>query len=110
MQFFLKLAISIAVIIGCTQIGKRLPALAGLIATMPLTTLIVMVWLYTDTNGSPDVMAEYTRGVVWGIVPTMLFFVVALFCFRQQMSLAVVLSASFGAWLAGALMHQWLLR
>jgi len=110
MQFLLKLVLSIAVIIGCTQIGKRVPALAGLIAAMPLTTLIVMAWLYADTNGNPAVMTEYTRGVVWGMVPTVLFFLVAMLCFRQQLPLAVVLAASFGVWLAGALIHQWLLR
>jgi len=110
MQFLLKLLVSMAVIVGCAQIGKRLPALAGLIAAMPLTTLIVMAWLYADTGGDPAVMAAYARGVVWGMVPTGLFFGVALLCLRQQLPLAAVLTASFGVWLVGALIHQWLLR
>ncbi len=45
MQFTIKLLIAICVIIFCSQIGKRVPTLSGLIATMPLTALIVMVWL-----------------------------------------------------------------
>ena len=45
MPFLLKLVITNAVIIACTQIGRKYPTLAGLIATMPLTSLIVLVWL-----------------------------------------------------------------
>jgi hypothetical protein len=43
MSFFIKLLISNSVIIFCTQIGKRSPSLGGLIATMPLTGLIVLI-------------------------------------------------------------------
>ena len=41
----IKLLISVGVIVFCTQIGRKLPTLAGLIAVMPLTGLIVLLWL-----------------------------------------------------------------
>jgi hypothetical protein len=40
-MFFVKLALSNLVIVSCVLIGRRFPALGGLIATMPLTSLIV---------------------------------------------------------------------
>lgn len=110
MNLLLKLSVSIAVIIFCTQIGKRFPSFAGLIATMPLTGLIILVWLYFDNPNNHDLMINYTRGAVWGILPTILFFLIAFFCFKKHLPLPVVLSTSFGVWLIGAFFHQWFLR
>jgi len=110
MNFFIKLLISNAVIIFCTQIGKRYPSLGGLIATMPLTGLIVLIWLYTENPGDDGLMRSYTLGAVWGTLPSVLFFGVALYCFSRQFSLALVLTASFGVWLAGAVVHQMFLK
>ena len=110
MPFFYKLVITNIIIVFCAQVGKRFPALGGLIATMPLTSLLVLLWLYTDNPGDYRLMTDYTRGVLWGIIPTILFFVAVYLCFRRQLSLPLVLSAGFGVWLAGAAVHQWLLK
>jgi uncharacterized membrane protein (GlpM family) len=109
MQLILKLLISLAVIIFCTQIGKRFPSLGGLIATMPLTGLLVLVWLYSDNPGNYDLMVKYTKGALWGILPSILFFLVAYLCFERHFSLTIVLIASFGIWLVGAFVHQFML-
>ena len=109
MDYLLKLTISVAVIILCTQIGKKLPSTAGLIATMPLTGLIILVWLYYDNRNNHELMINYTRGAVWGILPTIFFFLMAFFCFKNHLSLPIVLLASFAVWFIGALIHQWLL-
>lgn len=110
MRFVIKLLISVGVIIFCTQIGRKLPTLAGLIAVMPLTGLIVLLWLYSDNPGNFVLLSDYTKGALWGIGPSILFFVVAYLCFRKHLSLWLVLSASFAVWLMGAAVHQWLLH
>ena len=110
MPFFVKLILSNLVIIGCAQLGKRFPSLAGLIATMPLTTLIVLLWLYNDQPGDTRELVAYTRGVLWGIGPTICFFAMAWFCFHRGYSLSLTLGLSFTVWLAGAALHQALLH
>ncbi len=109
MQFIIKLFLTNAIILACVFIGKRHPTLGGLIATMPLTSLIVLVWLYSDNPGNYRLLSYYTVGVLWGIIPTILFFAAVYLCFRKQMPFALVLSAGFVVWLAGAFVHQWLL-
>jgi len=109
MQFFLKLLISITVIITCVLIGRRYPTLSGLIATMPLTGVIVLVWLYSEHKENTAIVQEYAKGAVWGIIPSILFFTIAYVCFSKQLPLSIVLSASFCVWLLGAIVHQWLL-
>ena len=110
MQFALKIAISITVIIVCSQIGKRFPALGGLIATMPLTGVIVLVWLYTDDPTNVSLMEGYTRGALWGIAPTILFFLSACICFHMHFPLARALAISFSVWFMGACIHQMFLH
>ncbi len=110
MRFLIKLVVSVCVIVFCTQIGKKAPSLAGLLAVMPLTGAIVLVWLYLDNAGDFEVMANYTRGALWGIVPSILFFLAAFLLFRKQLSLGIVLCVSFAVWLVAAFVHQWLLN
>jgi len=84
--------------------------LAGLVAVMPLTGLIVLFWLYLDNPGDFALMVNYTKGALWGILPSILFFLVAFICFRRHLALWIVLCASFVVWLIAAFIHQWLLR
>ncbi len=110
LRFAVKLSISVAVILLATQIGRKAPTLAGLVAVMPLTSLLVLLWLYWDHPGDFALMVDYCSGALLGIVPTILFFVTALFCFRRHLPLWAVLSVSFAIWLLGAIVHQWLLH
>ena len=48
--------------------------------------------------------------LLYVILPTILFFLVAYFCFQKQLSLWIVLCASFAVWVFAAFLHQWLLK
>ncbi len=94
MRFLIKLLVSLCIITFCSQIGRKVPTLAGLIAVMPLTGVIVLVWLYVDNPADFSLIIDYCRGAVWGILPSILFFVTALLCFRKHASIWVVLGVS----------------
>ena len=110
MQTLLKVAVSIVVILIATAIAKKFPSAAGLIAVMPLTGSLVLVWVYLENKGNAEAMQAFAKGALWGILPSILFFLVALLCFKKQISLQGVLASSFGIWLLAAIVHQWVLR
>ena len=110
MPFILKLLITNLIIVASARIGARSPSLGGLIATMPITSLLVLLWLRLDNPGNYPLLSAYTRGVLWGIIPTILFFVIAYLCFKRELPFPLALAAGFGVWLAGAAVHQWLLK
>ncbi|MCK4886537.1 MAG: DUF3147 family protein [Planctomycetes bacterium] len=110
MRFAIKLAVSLAIIILCGQIGKKMPSLAGLIAVMPLTGLVVMLWVYGDCEGDVAIMQRYCKAALWGIGPSMLFFGAALLCFHKRWPISLVLGVSFGIWVIAAAVHQWFLH
>ena len=109
MKFFMYV-LSVCVIVLCAQIARRQPRLGGLIAVMPLTGLAALVWLYVSNPTNFKDMTDFTQAALWGIIPSILFFLVAFFCFRRHMPLWKVLCASFSVWIVAAFVHQWLLK
>ena len=110
MQILIKAALSVIIILAATAVGRKLPSTAGLIGVMPLAGALVLIWIYLDSGGNSQIMQSFTKGALWGILPSILFYLVALFCFRRNLSLPVVLAASFGVWLCAAAVHQWMLK
>ena len=110
MQILIKAVLSVVIILAATAVGKKLPSTAGLIGVMPLAGALVLVWIYLEHEGNPEVMQSFTKGALWGILPSILFYLVAFFCFRRNLSLPIVLVASFGVWLCAAFVHQWILK
>jgi uncharacterized membrane protein (GlpM family) len=110
MQILIKAFLSVIIILVATAVGKKLPSTAGLIGVMPLAGALVLIWMYLENEGNSKVMQSFTKGALWGILPSVLFYLVALFCFKRNFPLPIVLVASFGAWLCAAFVHQWLLK
>lgn len=109
MMFLVKLLLTNAIILLCTQIGRRFPSLGGLIATMPLTGALVLVWLHLDHLNDVKLIIDYTRGALWGAAPSVLFFVVAYLCLLKHLPFVPVLCLGICVWLIGASIHQWVL-
>ena len=110
MQLVIKLAISLAIILVCILVGKKAPTLAGLIATMPLTGFLAMLWIYVDHRDPIEKVSAYTKGAIWGIPVALLFFIVVWACLKQQVRFPIAVIIGFAVWLAGAATHQWLLK
>jgi uncharacterized membrane protein (GlpM family) len=106
MHVLIKAALSLIIIFSATGIAKRSPSAAGLIAVMPLTGALVLVWVSIESGGSHDTMQIFAKGALWGMLPSILFFLAAFFCFKKQCSLVTTLCVSFAVWGMAALMHH----
>lgn len=85
-----------------------MPSLGGLIAAMPLTTLLALIWLYAET-GDYQLAHDFTRSVLFAIVPTIFFFISALYLFKRGASFITILLVSFVIFLGAAAVHQYFL-
>lgn len=110
MQLMFKIAISVAVILAATGIARKFPSIAGLISVMPLAGALILSFVYYENRGERQVMQGFTKGALWGILPSIVFYCVAFFCLKKELSLATVLVSSFAAWLVAALIHHWALK
>jgi uncharacterized membrane protein (GlpM family) len=110
MQTLVKITLSVLIVLAATAVARRWPSTAGLIGVMPLTGALVLVWVHLESRGDTQTMLGFTRGALWGILPSLLFFAVAFVCFKREFSLPLVLGLSFAVWLGAAALHQWLLK
>lgn len=70
----LKAALSGVIVATVSQIAKRYPGLGGLVASLPLVSVLGMMWLWRDTH-DPDRMAAHVSGTLWFIAPSLPMFV-----------------------------------
>lgn len=103
--FSIKVIFSALIIAGVSELAKRMPSLGGLIAAMPLTTLLALVWLYTETRDY-ELATAFTRSVLFAIIPTTFFFITALILFRRGWAFPVIILVSFCVFAMAAVIHQ----
>src|SRR5688572_1092245 len=92
LYLFIKAAISGAIVAAASEVARRWPGVGGLIVSLPLVSLLAMVWLWRDTGDSTRV-AELAQSTFWFFLPSMPLFLV----------LPAMLRSGVGFWLALAL-------
>src|SRR6185437_5322440 len=65
----LKAALSGMIVAAVSEVAKRYPGFGGLIASLPLVSVLGMIWLWRDTH-DPDRMAAHVSGTLWFIAPS----------------------------------------
>ena len=71
----IKAALSGVLIAIISEVAKRYPGFGGLIASLPLVSVLGMVWLWRD---KPDVanMAAHVEATFWFVLPSLPMFLV----------------------------------
>ncbi len=74
MAFLLiKAVISALIIVAVSEIAKRSPAMAALLASLPLISVLGMIWLWRDTP-DPQKMAAHAEATFWYVLPSLPMF------------------------------------
>ena len=68
-----KAVVTGLVVVGVSEIAKRSSLLAAVLASLPLTSLLAMVWLYIDTN-DVNAVKSLSTGIFWMVLPSLFFF------------------------------------
>lgn len=109
MPFLWKLAIANLLILSSTFMGRKFPSLAGLVATMPLTGAIVLLWLGLDAREDTSIIKDYSLGALLGVAPSAIFFATVYLGLSHGLGLGWSVVLGFAGWLLGAFLHQlWL--
>jgi F0F1-type ATP synthase assembly protein I len=73
LYFILKAAISGLIAAMVSVIARRWPGLGGLVASLPLVSVMGMIWLWRDTS-DPQRMAAHATGTFWFVLPSLPMF------------------------------------
>jgi hypothetical protein len=70
----LKVALTALLIVAIAEVAKRSTFIAAILASLPLTSLIAMIWLYADT-GDAEKVADLAGGIFWLVLPSLALFI-----------------------------------
>jgi hypothetical protein len=107
-QFLLKAAITIALVLAASFLAKRHGLGGALVASLPLTSLPVLAWLYADTHDAGRV-ADLSMGIFWFVLGGMPFFVVLALALRHGWNSFLAFGVAALAGFTGVTLTQWLL-
>ena len=68
-----KALISGLIIALVSEVAKRSPGFGALIASLPLVSILGMIWLWRDTRDAPR-MAAHAEATFWFVLPSLPMF------------------------------------
>lgn len=75
MQFLIKTVVSALLIATIATVSKKLPTLGAIIASLPLTSILAMIWLYQDTRDVSKII-DLSYSIFWIVIPSLIFFII----------------------------------
>ncbi len=95
LYYILKFAISAALIVAVSEIAKRYSLAAGVLASLPIVSVLAMVWLYIDT-ASVEGISRLSISIFWMVLPSLSLFLLLPLLLRNKVPFypALVLSAA----------------
>jgi hypothetical protein len=96
--YLLKLLISAVVIVVVSEVAKLHPGLGALIKSLPLVSILAMIWLWIDTHDAATI-GELSTSTFWLVLPTLPMFLVLPALLRHGWRFPGALAASVGVML-----------
>ena len=94
LYLLIKAAISGILIAVASEVARRWPGWGALIVSLPLVSILAMLWLWRDTH-DPVRMAAHVEATFWFVLPSLPMFLLIPLMLRQGMSfwLALVIGS-----------------
>ena len=97
-----KYAVTAFVIVVISEVAKRSDKLGALISSLPFVTIMVMIWLYVEKQGSQKI-GNHAYYTFWYVIPTLPMFLVMPWLMAKGInfwiSLAICVLVTFGCFI-----------
>src|SRR3954471_10022619 len=92
LYFAIKAALSGIIIAIVSEVARRSPGWGALIVSLPLVSILGMLWLWRDTH-DPVRLAAHAQATFWFVLPTLPMFLLIPAMLRQGVSFWLALAA-----------------
>jgi hypothetical protein len=89
----IKIAITAVLVVAISEVAKRSSLLGAVLASIPLTSVLAMIWLYADT-GDAGKVADLATGIFWLVLPSLVLFIALPLLLRAGWPFAASLALS----------------
>ncbi len=104
----IKASLSGAIVMIVSEVARRNPGLGGLIASLPLVSILAIIWLWRDTS-DVERIARHAEGTFWFVLPSLPMFLVLPVLLRHGVPFWISLGAGVVLTFALYTMTIWLL-
>jgi hypothetical protein len=80
--FLFKTALSALLVAGASEAAKRSTIMGALIASLPLTSVLAMAWLFAETRDK-DAVASFSMSVFWAVLASLPMFLALAWLLRR---------------------------
>ena len=91
----MKIVITTALIVLISEIAKRSSLIGAILASVPLVSVLAMIWLYAETR-DPEKVAALASGVFWLVLPSLALFVALPILLRHGVGFYLSMGLSVG--------------
>lgn len=91
----LKALLSGVIVSTVSETAKRSPSFGALIASLPIVSVLGMIWLWQDTKDS-EKLAAHSEATFWMVLPSLPMFLVLPALLRAGMHFYLALGLSCG--------------
>ena len=102
----IKALISGVLIAAVSEIAKRNPGFGALVASLPLVSVLGMIWLWRDKPDAAN-MADHAQATFWFVLPSLPMFLVIPALLRAGVPFWVALAAGCALTVALYLLMVW---
>ncbi len=95
LYLILKALLSGVIIMAVSEIAKRSPAFGALIASLPLVSLLAIIWLWRDTSDTTRI-ANHAEATFWYVLPSLPMFLTFPYMLRHGIAFWPALTAACG--------------
>ena len=88
-----KVVISAVLIVAVAEIAKRSALFGGFLASLPVVSVLAILWLYVDTK-DPQKISDLSTSIFWMVLPSLLLFVVLPYLLKFQINFYLALLAA----------------
>ena len=81
----IKAALSGILIAIISEVAKRYPGFGGLIASLPLVSVLALIWLWRDTHDS-EAAAAQSMSTFWFVLPSLPLFLIIPWLLRSGLN------------------------
>lgn len=107
--FIVKALLSGVIVAVISEVARRSPGIGGLIASLPLVSVLAVIWLWKDT-GDSERIAAHLQSTFWYVLPSLPMFLVMPVLLRHGIGFWVALGLSCLMTIALYILTVWLLQ
>ena len=93
--YITKIAITTVLIVAISEIAKRSSFAGALLASIPIVSVLAMLWLYVDTKDVAKV-SDLATSIFWLVLPSLVLFITLPLLLKQGVHFYASIGLSIG--------------